>query len=616
MSEVEIITAAEKYTQRGRVVHPLSSPKDPGNSPGKKPLIKGWQKLTKTPENIEDYIKKGCNIGGVCGKVSNITVVDFDHELFREDLLKDFELDTLMASRTPGRGHIYFEYNEKIPSQKHHLLGIEILSDGSNVVLPPSLHASGDVYKWNDPEKKIIKMPAKFVENMKALFAREKQLNSLINKCRPCFKRYWKDDTKIRHGSTARLFLGAFCSELFNKGADLDMIKMFAKIIYREDYNENKTETEFKGWTEKKYKPWTCEKIKEQCPGFAACETCKDKKRSGTNNNGATYSQASALIGYIASDDCELFHDDRQDPYARIKLNGKSQITPVQARQFRRWITRLFYDDTGTAPGGDAISSALNVIEAKACHKGKEYKLHNRIAGYNGSFWYDMGGGVAVKIDEKGWEIVKNPPILFKWHTHQKAQPLSDIVPYQDCFKCNKGVCKTQQVKKILDFVNLSDEKEQLLFIVYLISCFIPNIPHPIPVLYGDKGSAKSTVFKVLKEIIDPSVLRILTFPKDNQELVQKLDHHHFAPFDNVTTLSDWQSDALCRACSGEGFSKRAHYTNDEDVLFDYQRCIGLNGVNIVASKADLLDRCILFPVREDTEGPAQARRGTLEGVR
>jgi len=61
--------------------------------------------------------------------------------------------------------------------------------------------------------------------------------------------------------------------------------------------------------------------------------------------------------------------------------------------------------------------------------------------------------------------------------------------------------------------------------------------------------------------------------------------------------LSDWQSDALCRACTGEGFSKRELYTDDEDVIYSYQRCIGLNGINIVATKPDLLDRSILFRV-------------------
>jgi len=598
----KLAVAMEYINKRGWIIHPLSGHEDKKQSPGKRPLLKEWQQLEKvTDEDVKKWFSntdpyfKDCNIGLQCGKRSGVTVIDIDHELFMDELFNGFEIETLRSRRTTGRGHIYFIYNPNLPAKKHHVLGIEILSDGSNAVLPPSIHTSGNLYKWNNPDTQIIEMPVTLVENLNKLVEREKKLNALINKCRPCFKHYWKDEKKICHGSTARDFLGAFCSELFNKGADLDLIRMFAKVIYQTDYDETKTLTEFNGWTQKGYKPWTCEKLKERCAGFTECDNCKVKKSGRNNVNEKTYSQASALIGYVGSEDVELFHDDRGDPFVRVKMEGKSMTMPVQGRQFRRWITGQFFDDTGTAPGSDAITGALNVVEAKACRKGKEYKLHNRIAGHDGAFWYDMGDGIAVKIGEKGWEVVKNPPILFKSYKHQKTHSLAQILPYQDCCRCRMQQCKGEHVKRILDFVNLNDEKERLLFVVYLISCFIPDIPHPIPVLHGDKGSSKSTVFKFLKEIIDPSVLRIMTFPKDNTELVQKLDHHHFAPFDNVTTLSEWQSDALCRACTGEGFSKREFYTNDEDIIFDYQRCIGLNGVNIVASKADLLDRAILL---------------------
>jgi hypothetical protein len=44
----------------------------------------------------------------------------------------------------------------------------------------------------------------------------------------------------------------------------------------------------------------------------------------------------------------------------------------------------------------------------------------------------------------------------------------------------------------------------------------------------------------------------------------------------------------------GAGFSKRELYTNDDDIIYNIKRCIGLNGINQVAKKSDLLDRAIL----------------------
>ncbi|NJD03823.1 MAG: hypothetical protein FIA99_14765 [Ruminiclostridium sp.] len=300
------------------------------------------------------------------------------------------------------------------------------------------------------------------------------------------------------------------------------------------------------------------------------------------NDNSTTYNQASALIQYTSLPGVELFHDEKKEPYARLPIDGKNMIVPVGGRDFRRWLTRSFFADTGTAPGSDALTSALGVIEAIACYSGKEYELFNRVALYESAIWYDLGAGEAVKILAGKWEFVKEPPILFRRQTHQKSHDSGKIKQNGD-------------VTKVLKYVNIESENEQLLFLVYLISCFVPEIPHPIPVLYGDKGSSKTTALKMVKEIVDPSVLQIISFPHNNTELVQKLYHHYLAPFDNIADLSEGQSDALCRACTGEGVSKRALFTNEEDVIFNYRRCVALNGVNLVADKPDLLDRAILL---------------------
>jgi hypothetical protein len=88
-----------------------------------------------------------------------------------------------------------------------------------------------------------------------------------------------------------------------------------------------------------------------------------------------------------------------------------------------------------------------------------------------------------------------------------------------------------------------------------------------------------------------------LSLPRDHKDLVQILSHHYLVFFDNIDSLPPWQSDALCRACTGEAFSKRALYTDDDDFIYKFQRPIGLNGINIAATRPDLLDRSILIPL-------------------
>ena len=62
-----------------------------------------------------------------------------------------------------------------------------------------------------------------------------------------------------------------------------------------------------------------------------------------------------------------------------------------------------------------------------------------------------------------------------------------------------------------------------------------------------------------------------------------------------MSKLPEWLSDALCRACTGEGFSKRELYSDDDDVLYSFQNIGSLNGINLVVEKPDLMERCIIF---------------------
>ena len=62
-----------------------------------------------------------------------------------------------------------------------------------------------------------------------------------------------------------------------------------------------------------------------------------------------------------------------------------------------------------------------------------------------------------------------------------------------------------------------------------------------------------------------------------------------------MSRIPEWISDLLCRAVTGGGFSKRKLYTNNEDVIYSLMRAIGFNGINLAATKADLLSRGLII---------------------
>ena len=322
-------------------------------------------------------------------------------------------------------------------------------------------------------------------------------------------------------------------------------------------------------------------------------------------------SQADIIVMLIEAQDVELFHDTFQEPYALIHEGKHRAVQGVRSSHFKRWMTRLFWGSEEKVPGSEALTNATRVIEAKACIDGPEHKLYNRVAHVDDAIYYDLTDPDCrvVKITGSGWELLADSPVFFKRMDHQCTQ----VEPKP------KG-----NIEEVLRFINIQSVSDQLLFLVSLVASFIPDIPHPIPVLHGEQGAAKTYQFKISKRLIDPARPEILSFSKDPAELIQKLDHHWVSFFDNISALGEAESDILCRAVTGEGFSKRRLYTDDEDFIYSFRRCVGLNGVNVVATKPDLLDRSILFsfdriPMNErraerDLDLEFEKKRGSILG--
>ena len=146
---------------------------------------------------------------------------------------------------------------------------------------------------------------------------------------------------------------------------------------------------------------------------------------------------------------------------------------------------------------------------------------------------------------------------------------------------------------RIFEFLNVNSEN-QLLVVACIISYFIPEIPHPIFHRHGPQGAGETCLFKIIKRICDPSSLEALITPRDLGQLIQVIAHNHVCLFDNVSDIPTWMSDILSQACTGGGFSKRQLYTDDDDVVYQVKRCIGINGINLLIKKPDLMDRSIL----------------------
>jgi archaellum biogenesis ATPase FlaH len=137
----------------------------------KKPLIKWrqYQEKKATPQEIEEWTIQfpKMNIGAVTGKVSGIVVIDVENG----GSIDNFPATT--TSRTGGLGwHLFYKYPADfkglIPNSTKKLGEfIDVRADGGYVVLPPSVHASGNSYEWiTPPENGLTEIPADLLEKI------------------------------------------------------------------------------------------------------------------------------------------------------------------------------------------------------------------------------------------------------------------------------------------------------------------------------------------------------------------------------------------------------------------------------------------------------------------
>jgi hypothetical protein len=114
-------------------------------------------------------------------------------------------------------------------------------------------------------------------------------------------------------------------------------------------------------------------------------------------------------------------------------------------------------------------------------------------------------------------------------------------------------------------------------------------------VLGGEQGSAKSTLARALRALVDPNAAPLRSAPRDGRDLIIAAMNSWVLSFDNLSGIPLWLSDALCRIATGGGFATRELYTDSEEVIFSATRPVIVNGIDDLATRGDLRDRAIVL---------------------
>jgi hypothetical protein len=336
------------------------------------------------------------------------------------------------------------------------------------------------------------------------------------------------------------------------------------------------------------------EKIRAQLKK-AGCRITELDKAIATENGdtpGRAPTQADILIDLVQT--AQLFHTPDSTGYADVEVNGHRETWAIRSKGFRRWLVRSYLEATQGAPNSEAMQSALNVFEARAQFNAPERDVHIRVGEFEGKLYLDLTDEAwqAVELDETGWRVVSNPPVRFRRTAGMQALP-----------EPTKG----GSIETLRSFLNVQSKAGFVLVVAWLLAALRSRGPYPLLVLSGEQGSAKSTFCLMLRSLLDPNTAPLRPLPSENRDLFIAANNGHVLGFDNVSSLTSWISDTLCRLATGGGFAVRQLYSDQDEVLFNGARPIVLNGIEEIVTRPDLADRAIfltLDPIPEESRRP------------
>lgn len=142
---IDLLSHALSYLNSGFSIIPIGK--------NKKPLFPWKEFQTRCPTENEvqkwfnDY-KEITSIAIITGAISGIVVVDVENGGSIDDLPK-----TVMSQTGGGGWHLFYKYDLKHPVKNYGRICnlTDIRGDGGYVIVPPSLHQSGNHYSWLTP---------------------------------------------------------------------------------------------------------------------------------------------------------------------------------------------------------------------------------------------------------------------------------------------------------------------------------------------------------------------------------------------------------------------------------------------------------------------------------
>jgi phage/plasmid primase-like uncharacterized protein len=330
--------------------------------------------------------------------------------------------------------------------------------------------------------------------------------------------------------------------------------------------------------------------VSEVQAALASATTGVNGDGKGAAGHDTKLSRAERLVR-LALDLFEIARSELDEPFA-LKKDGPQIALMFRGSRdaLRSTLAREFRRRTGTTPNASALSDALTALQGEAL-EAEPRPVHLRVAGHGAEIVLDLGrqDGQVVLIRAGAWELLRRSPVIFR------RTALTGELPIPE---------RGGSIAMLRSLLNVTDETWPLV-LGWLVAAFLPDIPHPVLMLGGEQGSGKTTAGKVLVRLVDPSPAPVRSQPSDPEGWAMAAAGSWVIAVDNVSAISAWWSDCLCKAVTGDGLIRRKLYTDSELAVLAFRRVVALTSIDAGALRGDLGDRILLA----DLEPIAKSKR-------
>jgi len=257
-----------------------------------------------------------------------------------------------------------------------------------------------------------------------------------------------------------------------------------------------------------------------------------------------------ALIS-IGKEHSSFFCDDAA--YAVVVVNGQRKTYKVESRAYANWLRYEFRLAQEKAATGSEIKTAILQLAADAEFEPltPKYQVQLRTAEVDGCIYIDLGDdlGQCIEVNDTGWGFVEAPEtVQFRRTSGMQALPVPE---------------RGGSIELLRPFTNLTDNDFRL-FVPVLLDAFRQG-RHPILNLVGEHATAKSTLAKIFKKLVDPDGTELRGLPNTVEDMFVAVDNARVRAWDNISKITPTISNALCQLSDGSGFGRRKRYTDSDE---------------------------------------------------